>query len=69
MDGKNGNKVGAVLCVEVIEVRNVLEVVSIDFSAFYYVVRLHIVGEFLDCKSDVLFCKDFLSYCENFFVR
>ena len=68
MDSCNRYDVCSVLCVEIVKVRNVLEVVCIDFAAFYYIVRLYVVGVLFNCKGDVFFCKDFLGYCQNFSV-
>ena len=52
MDRADGNDIGAVFGVEVIEVRNMLEVVGIDFAAVNNVVGLYIIGEFFDVEGD-----------------
>ena len=62
MDGKNGNKVGAVLGVEVIEVGGVLEVVGQDGAVLYHVIGDDIVAVFLNIKGDILGGEDLLGY-------
>ena len=52
MDDQNGDEVRAVLGVEVIQIRNVLEVVGVDLAALHDVVRLDVVGELLDVEGD-----------------
>ena len=57
------NDMCAVLFVEVIQIRNVLEVVCINFSGIYDCVRNNIVIVFLDIQSDALFCQDVFCDC------
>ena len=59
----------AVLSIEVVKVRNVLEVVGVDLAAVNHVVGLDIVGEFEDLKSDAFFGKDLLGNCKDLSVR
>ena len=69
MDSADRNNVCAVFLVEILKVRKMLEVVCINLAAVNNLVRLNIVREFLDVKSNVLFGKDFLDYGKNFGVR
>ena len=46
-----------------------LEVVSVELSALNYVVRLYVVCELLDLKSDVLLSEDVLSDLQDLSVR
>ena len=59
----------AVLSIEVVKVRNVLEVVGVDLAAVNHVVGLDIVGEFENLKSDAFFGKDLLGNCKDLSVR
>ncbi len=59
----------AVLIVEVVEVGFVLEVVSVDFAAFYNVVRLNIVGKLFDIECYVFLCKNFFCNSKNLGMR
>ena len=68
MDRRCRDDVGAVLSVEVIQIRGVLEVVGIDLAAFDDVIGLDIVGEFDDIQGDVLLGKNFLGNLQNFRV-
>ena len=69
MDCADRNNVCAVFLVEILKVRKMLEVVCVNLAAVNNLVRLNIVREFLDVKSNVLFGKDFLDYGKNFGVR
>ena len=59
----------AVLGVEVLQIRNVLEVVGVDLAALHDVVRLDVVGELLDVEGDVLRGQDLLGDGEDLGVR
>ena len=48
MDGSGRDQVGSVLFIIVFEVRQVLEIVRVDFAVGQRNVGLHVVGEFLD---------------------
>ena len=51
MDGANRNNIGTVFGIEVIEVRNMLEVVGIDLSAVNHQIGLHIIFKFGDFEG------------------
>ena len=61
MDSRNRNHLCAVFFIEVFKVRQVLEVVCVNFAAVNNVVRLNVIGKFLNVKRYILFLKDFLS--------
>ena len=61
MDSRNRNHLCAVLFIEVFKVRQVLEVVSVNFAAVNNVIRLNVIGKFLNVKRYILFLKNFLS--------
>lgn len=69
VDDQNGDEVRAVLGVEVIQIRNVLEVVGVNLAALHDVVRLDVVGELLDVEGDVLRGQDLLGDGEDLGVR
>ena len=54
MDGGDGDDVGAVFGVEVIEVGEMLEVVGVHGAVLHHVVGNHIVAVFLNVEGDVL---------------
>ena len=53
VNSRNLNNVGAVLGVEVVKIRSVLEVVCVDFAAVYNLVGLNVIGKFLNIKRYV----------------
>ena len=59
MDHGNGNQLGAVVCVEGIEVGNVLEVVCIQFAVVNNQIGLHIVGILLDVQRPAVLGQNF----------
>ena len=69
MNRGNRHDVSSVLLVEVLEVRGVLEVVGVAFTAFDNGVRNNVVGENFDLKGYILGCKDLLDFFKNFGVR
>ncbi len=69
MDDQNGDEVRTVLGVEVLQIRNVLEVVRVNLAALHDVVRLDVVGELLDVERDVLLGQDLLGDGEDLGVR
>ena len=60
MDSRNRYHLCAVFFIEVFKVRQVLEVVCVNFAAVNNVVRLNVIGKFLNVKRYILFLKDFL---------
>ena len=69
MDAAGVHKVRALLFIEVLEIRNVLEVVCVKLAAFDDVVRLHIVLELLDLQRPALGLEDGLGLREDLGVR
>ena len=69
VDCRRGYDVGLVLCVKVIEIRLVLEVVSINLAAVNNIVRLNIVGELFDVKRNVFLCENLFCNFKDFRVR
>lgn len=65
----DGDDVGIVLLVEIIEVGLVLEVVRVNFAGLNNVVGLDIVGELLDVKGHALSCEYLFGNGEDFGVR
>lgn len=65
----DGDDVGIVLLVEIIEVGLVLEVVRVNFAGLNNVVGLDIVGELLDVKGNALSCEYLFGNGEDFGVR
>ena len=57
MDGSGRDQVGSVLFIIVFEVRQVLEIVRVDFAVGQRNVGLHVVGEFLDDQRVAVFCE------------
>ena len=68
VNSRNLNNVGAVLGVEVVKIRSVLEVVCVDFAAVYNLVGLNVIGKFLNIKRYVFSSKNFLCYRKYFRV-
>ena len=68
MDNSNGNYVCAVLLVEVIKVRSMLEVVCVDFTGLNNIVRLNEIRELYNVKSDALCGKNLFGNLKNFLV-
>ena len=69
MDCRYGNKLCTVFGVEVLEIREMLEVIGVELAAVYNVVRLNVVGIFLDVKRNILILENILYNCQNFGVR
>ena len=69
MDIGRVHKVGALLFVEVVKIREVLEVVGVHFAAVDHLVRLDIVGEFHDLERDTEVGKDRFGNFQNLCVR
>ena len=69
MDNCCGNDIGSVFCVIGIEVRSMLEIVSIDFACGKGFIRKNIVGEFYDFKGPAVCCKNFFCNFKNFCMR
>ena len=69
MDCRYGNKLCTVFGVEVLEIREMLEVVCVELAAVYNVVRLNVVGIFLDVKRNILLLEYILYNRQNFGVR
>ena len=57
MDSTCVYKVIAMLCVEGFKIRDVLEVVCIDFAIFDSIIWSYVICEFLYFKCDTLGCK------------
>ena len=62
-------KMRAVLLVEGIQIIDMLEIVRVKLAGLYYVVRLHIVLEFLDFEIISLTSEDLFCFCKDFGVR
>ena len=62
-------EVRAVLGIEVVQIRNVLEVVGIDFAAFDDVVRYDVIGVLDDLQRDTLLSENLLRNLQNLGVR
>ena len=58
MDARDGYQSCTVLGVEVVQIRNVLEVVRVKFAVIDDEVGLYIVGELGDLKGDILLGED-----------
>lgn len=56
MDTAGIYQVSTLLLVEALQIRNVLEVVGIEFTGLYYFVGLYIVIEYLNLQSIALLC-------------
>ena len=69
MDACYGNYVRTVLSIEIIEIRNVLEVIGIDLSTFNNVIGLNIIGELNYLQGDTLLGKYILSNSKDFCMR
>ena len=69
MDASRVYQVRALLFVEVLQIRNVLEVVGVKLTALDDVVGLHIVLELLDLERPALGSQDGSDLRENFGVR
>ena len=69
MDIANGDDVRAVLLVEIVEVRLVLEEVCVDLAGLNNIVGLDIIFELFDVKGDALSGKDLLGNGEDLGVR
>ena len=54
MDSRNRYHLCAVFLIEVFKVRQVLEVVCVNFAAVNNIVRLNIIGKFLNVKRYIL---------------
>ena len=62
-------QVGAILSIEVFQVRSVLEVVGIDLTTFNHVVGLYVIGEFYDIQGDVFLSQDVFANCQDLSMR
>ena len=60
MDSCCGHDISSLFSIEIVKIREMLEVVCIYLAAVNNIVRLYIVGENLNVKCDVLCCKDIL---------
>ena len=60
MDSRNRYNLCAVFLIEVFKVRQGLEIVCVDLAAVNNIVRLNIIGKFLNVKRYILFLKNFL---------
>ena len=69
MDARDGYQRGTVLGIEIVQIRNVLEVVRVKFAVIDDEVGLYIVGELGDLKGDVLLGEDVLNDSEDLSVR
>ena len=58
MDSRNRYHLCAVFLIEVFKVRQVLEIVCVDLAAVNNIVRLNIIGKFLNVKRYILFLKN-----------
>ncbi len=59
----------AVFCIEIVQIRRMLEIVCIYLAAFNDVVGLNIISKFLDIKSNVLFSQNSLYDGQNLRMR
>ncbi len=69
MDHRRDDNMRAVLRIEVLQIRNVLEIVCVHFTALHNIVRLNIIGKLLDIQRDIFFCKDLLRNLQNLCMR
>ena len=69
MDTAGINKVSTVLCIEVVKVRNVLEVVCVDLAALNYEVGLYIIFKFGNLKGPTLGSKDLCCLSKDLCMR
>ena len=60
MDSRNRYHLCAVFLIEVFKVRQVLEIVCVDLAAVNNIVRLNVIGKFLNVKRYILFLKNLL---------
>ena len=51
-------QMGSLLRIEIIQIRNVLEIVCVKITALYNKVRLYIVIKYSDLQLPSLFCKN-----------
>ena len=68
MDGGDGNKFRALFRIKIVQIRDVLEVVGVNFTFVCCGVRLDVVVKHGDLQIDVLLCQDRLADFENFSV-
>ena len=68
VDGAYADQMGAVLGVEAVQIRGVLEVVGVHLTVFGDEVGLDVVAEFLDLQRDALLSQDVLGDFQNFGV-
>ena len=69
VDARNGHQMGTLFGIEVVEVRDMLEVVGVDFAAVHYQIGLHIVFKLGDLQRPAFLGKDFGGFCQNLRVR
>ena len=69
MNCADGNNVGSVFCVEIVKIRNVLEIVCENVAAVNNLVGLNVIGEFNNLKGYVFLCKDVFRYFKDFCMR
>ena len=69
MDARNGYQRCTVLGVEVVQIRNVLEVVRVKFAVIDDEVGLYIVGELGNLKGDILLSEDVFDDRKDLGVR
>ena len=69
MNGENGNDVGAIFGVEVIEIGGVLEVVGENGAIFYHIIGDNVVAVFLNIQGDVLCSQDILGNSKDLSMR
>ena len=60
---------GSVFCVEIVKIRNVLEIVCENVAAVNNLVGLNVIGEFNNLKGYVFLCKDIFRYFKDFCMR
>ena len=69
MDAARIYQMGSLLLIEAVQIRNMLEIVRVKVSRLYNVVRLHIIGKYLDLKRIALCLEQGLCLLQNLRVR
>ena len=69
MNSARRYQLGAVFLIEVLKIRQVLEVVGVDLAVVYNVVGDNVVGELPNFKGNSLLCEDLLCNRKDLCVR
>ena len=69
VDAGNGHQMGAVLCIEVVQIRLMLEIVGIALAVLNDVVGNDVVVVLLNIQRDALFSQNVLADLQNLAVR